>query len=473
MGPNSLGALARFGLLALVPVVALGVVIGRELNVDIQARYVDTARTSGTLIAQIGVQPLLNREELSNGMSPAQIAEIDARLQGAARQDVQRLKIWSPAGTIVYADYHPIIGKTFEIEEDLAEALEGHSSADISDGHAPENAGDTLVGPLIEVYVPIVFPGESSPRGAFELYLPYGPVQAAINDELRQLYIVLAAGLTLFYASMFPVALVADRWRRRLVREAENTALANLAVLERLNKLKSEFLTRISHQFRTALVGIEGFSELIRDSEDLDIDKVKAFAGDIYEDAERLDRAFSDMLELDRMEAGQSRLELAPIELNRLIEDAVGEMRRADPGRAVALALDPALRTVPADRDKISQLLSILVGNAMKYSPAGSELAVRSELESDHVTVTVKDRGPGMPADFDNGLFVGYRRNAVGSGNGVDPGTGLGLPMARQIVQMHGGRIWFDSRPGEGSEFHFTVPLNVTPSRLMRAAVRP
>jgi len=78
MGPNSLGALARFGLLALVPVVALGVVIGRELNVDIQARYVDTARTSGTLIAQIGVQPLLNREELSNGMSPAQIAEIDA-----------------------------------------------------------------------------------------------------------------------------------------------------------------------------------------------------------------------------------------------------------------------------------------------------------------------------------------------------------------------------------------------------------
>ncbi len=439
MGPNSLGALARFGLLALVPVVALGVVIGRELNVDIQARYVDTARTSGTLIAQIGVQPLLNREELSNGMSPAQIAEIDARLQGAARQDVQRLKIWSPAGTIVYADYHPIIGKTFEIEEDLA----------------------------------VVFPGESSPRGAFELYLPYGPVQAAINDELRQLYIVLAAGLTLFYASMFPVALVADRWRRRLVREAENTALANLAVLERLNKLKSEFLTRISHQFRTALVGIEGFSELIRDSEDLDIDKVKAFAGDIYEDAERLDRAFSDMLELDRMEAGQSRLELAPIELNRLIEDAVGEMRRADPGRAVALALDPALRTVPADRDKISQLLSILVGNAMKYSPAGSELAVRSELESDHVTVTVKDRGPGMPADFDNGLFVGYRRNAVGSGNGVDPGTGFGLPIARQIVEMHGGRIWFDSRPGEGSEFHFTVPLNVTPSRRMRAVVRP
>jgi signal transduction histidine kinase len=92
---------------------------------------------------------------------------------------------------------------------------------------------------------------------------------------------------------MFPVVVIADRWRKRLISEAENTALANLAVLERLNKLKSEFLTRISHQFRTALVGIEGFSELIHESDDLDLDKVRSFAGDIHDDAERLDRAFA------------------------------------------------------------------------------------------------------------------------------------------------------------------------------------
>src|SRR3977135_3386733 len=109
---------------------------------------------------------------------------------------------------------------------------------------------------------------------------------------------------------MFPVVLLPDRWRPRLIREAETTAMANLAVLERLNKLKSEFLVRISHQFRTALVGIQGFSEFVRDSERLDLTEVRVFASDIYKDAERLDRAFSQMVELDRMEGGRTTLKI-------------------------------------------------------------------------------------------------------------------------------------------------------------------
>src|SRR5207247_7492537 len=106
----------------------------------------------------------------------------------------------------------------------LGEALNGQSSASITDGHDEENSGDDLAGPLIQVYVPLVFSGNSSPSGAFELYLPYAPVQAASDHESNQLYLLLAAGLTLVYASMFPVALLADRWRRR----AASTAMANL-----------------------------------------------------------------------------------------------------------------------------------------------------------------------------------------------------------------------------------------------------
>jgi signal transduction histidine kinase len=459
---NSLGALARFGLLALVPVVALGAILGRELNVDVQQRYLDSARTSAVLIAQAGIQPLLSAEILRGGFSEAEIAVIDQRMQGAAlSNEVRRLKIWSRTGTVLYSDNHALINRTFVIEEDLAEALEGHPSADITDGHAPENAGDDLEGPLIEVYVPLTFEGDSEPSGAFELYLPYAPVQAAINGELRQLYIVLAIGLTLFYASMFPVVVIADRWRRRLIREAEDTALANLAVLERLNTLKSEFLTRISHQFRTSLVGIEGFSELIRDSEDLDIGKVKAFASDIYNDAERLDQAFSDMLELDRMEAGRSTLKLDPVDLNQVVQTTIEEARKDNSQHRVTASLDPGVGAVPADRDKLSQLLTILVGNAMKYSAAGAEIMVKSKLDSDHVTVSVKDQGPGMPADFDNTLFVG-----------LNGGTGLGLPIARQIVEMHGGRIWFESQGAEGTEFHFTLPLKQTPLREVRELVQ-
>src|SRR5437870_3694366 len=102
LGPNSLGALARFGLLALVPVVALGAILAHELNVDLQQRYLDTARTSATLIAQVGIQPLLDGQMVSSGLTPTEVGELDGRLVGASvSQEVDRIKVWNRSGTIV------------------------------------------------------------------------------------------------------------------------------------------------------------------------------------------------------------------------------------------------------------------------------------------------------------------------------------------------------------------------------------
>jgi signal transduction histidine kinase len=415
IGPGAVGSLVPFGLLALVPVVALGAVLAHVLNADVQQRYLETSRTSATLISQVGIQPLLNAQQVTDGMSAADVAQTDQRLQGAAvSQEVQRIKVWNRSGMIVYSDNHSIIGKMFPIDDDLAKALAGQSSASITDGHSAEDAGDNLVGPLIQVYVPLVFAGTTSPSGSFELYLPYAPVQAAIDSESRQLYGFLIAGLAVFYASMFPVVLLADRWRRRLVREAQETALANLAVLERLNALKSEFLTRISHQFRTALVGIQGFSEVIRDSEHLDLVEVRAFASDIYKDAERLDQAFNEMVELDRIEAGGATLKIARTDINQLIAGAIEDARNQKTEQVVVERLDPSLPDVPCDRNMVSQVITILLHNAMKYSPAGSEIQVSSRANAESVEISVKDHGPGMPADFDGGLFAG---------NGGRPGS--------------------------------------------------
>jgi len=456
--PSALGSLVRFGLLALVPVVALGFVLAREVNLDLQQRYLDSSRTSATLITQVGVQPLLNAEQVLHGLSAADVSQIDEKLQGASvSNEVRRIKVWNRAGTIVYSDNHLLIGRTFNIDTDLDEALHGEASASITDGHDEENSGDDLAGPLIQVYVPLVFSGNSSPSGAFELYLPYAPVQAAIDRESNQLYLLLAVGLTLFYASMFPVALLADRWRRR----AEHTAMANLALLERLNRLKSGFLVRISHQFRTALVGIEGFSEVIRDSERLDIDEVKAFASDIYNDAERLDRAFNDMLELDEMETGRVALQMSRVDLNQLINRTVQEVRGQDPNHTVVTKLDPSALPVSCDEKRITQVMHNLLGNATRYSRPGTEVAVSTWAAGDSVEVIVRDHGPGMPSDFDRTLFAG-QTNGAGD-------TGLGLPIARQIIEMHGGRIWFDSTTGVGTEFHFTLPLKGRASREMKA----
>ena len=465
-GLSGIGSLVRFGLLALVPVVALGAVLAHELNADVQRRYLDTSRSSATLITQVGIQPLLNAQQVTDGFSPADIATMDEKLQGAAlSEEVDRVKVWNRKGTVVYSDNHVIIGKSFPVDEDLGQALAGKANANLTDGRDAENAEDNLIGPLIQVYVPLVFKGSSSPSGAFELYLPYTPVQAAIDRESNQLYLLLAAGLTLFYASLFPVVLLAERWRRRLLHEAEATALANLAVLERLNKLKTEFLTRISHEFRTAMVGIEGFSEVIRDSEHIDPVEVRAYANDIHHDAERLDRALNEMLELDRMESGRTVLQIARMDINEVIREVLESIRRDSPQRVLLARLDDSAPAVPCDREKVAQVLANLVGNAIKFSRKGAEVVVTSESDAEQVTVTVKDHGPGMPHDFDDRLFTG--RPANGSG-----GTGLGLPIARQIIEMHGGRIWFDSAAGQGTEFHFTLPLKVRPSRELKAVVR-
>jgi signal transduction histidine kinase len=321
-GPNAFGSLVRFGLLALVPLVALGAVLAHELNVDLQQRYLETARTSAALITQVGIQPLLSAQQVENGLTAADVATIDDKLQGAAlSKDVRRIKVWNQKGTVVFSDNHALIGRSFHPDSDLQAALSGRSSASITDGHDEENSGDNLAGPLIQVYVPLVFAGASSAAGAFELYLPYAPVQAAIDHESNQLYLVLAAGLTIFYLSMFPVVLLADRLRRRLLNQAQEAAVANVAALERLNAVKNAYLTRISHQFRTALVGIQGFSEFIRDSDHLDLDEVKAFAGDIYSNAEGLDRAFSEMIELDGAEANGQTLGDGTIDSARLARD--------------------------------------------------------------------------------------------------------------------------------------------------------
>jgi len=316
--------LVLFGVLALVPVLALGVVLGRALNSDVQQRYLDTAEASATLLTQVGVQPLLTVQEVAGGLTPDEVATVDLKLQGAALSDeVRRLKVWNRTGMVVYSDNRGLIGRTFSLDDDLRAALGGTPKASITDGHDEENTGDNLAGPLIQVYVPLVFEGDKSPSGAFELYLPYAPVQAAIDHESQQLYLFLGAGLTLFYLAMFPLVFLAIRWQRR----AEAAAMTNLAVLERLNKLKSEFLVGISHQFRTAMVGIEGFSELIRDADQLDLQEVKAFAKDIHDNAVQLDGAFEKMIEVDAKETRRPTKPVDRIDLTK-VANQVAEASR-------------------------------------------------------------------------------------------------------------------------------------------------
>jgi len=240
---------------------------------------------------------------------------------------------------------------------------------------------------------------------------------------------------------------------------ANEAAAAHLAGLERLNRLKSEFVSLVSHEFRTALVGISGFSEMIRD-EDVSLDEAKGYAGDINKDAERLNRMINDMLDLDRIEAGRLKMQMQDVDLNALLEDAA-DRARASSARHFIVCNFEGRPTVQCDPDRIAQVVANLLSNAIKYSPDGGEIGITSAVRDGHVDVSVRDHGIGIAPDFIQRLFSRYERYEKTSSKIL--GTGLGLAITRQIIEMHGGKIWVDSEPGDGSDFHFTLPLVAAP----------
>ena len=237
---------------------------------------------------------------------------------------------------------------------------------------------------------------------------------------------------------------------------ANEAAAAHLAGLERLNRLKSEFVALVSHEFRTALVGISGFSEMIRD-EDVSLEEAKTYAADINQDADRLNRMINDMLDLDRIEAGRLILNTQSVDLNRLLDDAVTRARVSTARHLIKGNFDPIQPTVVADPDRIAQVVANLLSNAIKYSPDGGEIVVSSAAVDGHVDVSVRDHGMGIAPEFIQRLFSRYERYEKSSNKII--GTGLGLAITRQIIEMHGGKIWVDSELGAGSDFHFTLPV--------------
>lgn len=238
---------------------------------------------------------------------------------------------------------------------------------------------------------------------------------------------------------------------------AQQTAIANLAGLERLNHLKSEFVSMVSHEFRTALTGIQGFSELMLNS-DLEPSDYRHLAGDIFNDAQRLSRLITDMLELDRIEAGRMPFSFAPVDINRLATEAVERARAITNKHEICIRLDPAMPCVSGDQDRLMQVMTNLLSDAIKYSPDGGRIVVTARAGDGAVTVSILDHGRGIPPEFMDRLFDRYERYESKVMRTI-VGTGLGLVIARRIVEAHGGHIWADSTVGVGSEFHFSLPL--------------
>lgn len=241
--------------------------------------------------------------------------------------------------------------------------------------------------------------------------------------------------------------------------EAEQQAQrAANAELERINRAQRDFVSVVSHEFRTPLTGIQGFAEIIRD-EDISVAETKEFADDIHRDAVRLARMIGEILDLERMRSGRMTLIRVPVDLPALVQEVIDRVGARTPDHPIELRLSPT-PTIEGDADKLTQVLTNLLSNAIKYSPHGGPIVVTCGVDHGAVALAVIDRGIGIPEDQLDSVFDPYTRVEATATKDVQ-GTGLGLPIVREIVRLHGGRVWAEPVPGGGSAFRVRLPLPV------------
>jgi PAS domain S-box-containing protein len=247
----------------------------------------------------------------------------------------------------------------------------------------------------------------------------------------------------------------------RFVRGPDGKVVQAICVLRdasarrRAEAARGELVSTLSHELRSPLTSVKGFTSTLLHRWDRFTDKQKRHMLETVDaDADRVTRLIKELLDVSRIDAGRLELHRQLIDLQRVTRDVIGRFELQADGHQFLIEFPAGFPEVYADRDKVEQVLTNLVENAVKYSEGGS-VTVSGELIDDAVEVAVRDQGVGIPADQLTLIFTKFYRRA---GHGAPTGTGLGLFITRGLVEAHGGRIWARSEAGRGTEVRFRLP---------------
>lgn len=230
--------------------------------------------------------------------------------------------------------------------------------------------------------------------------------------------------------------------------------------LKELDRLKDDFMSSVTHELRTPLTSIRALSEMMKDDPDIDVADRQRFLGIIVSETVRLTRLVNQVLDMAKIESGHAEWHNTDIDMCELVSHAVDATQQLFRDRRSQVELDlpervPLLR---ADHDRLLQVMLNLLSNAAKFVPVGSgHVLVRLRREGQRLRVDVCDNGPGIEPALEPVIFQKFRQG--GDERSRPQGTGLGLPISRQIVEHFGGRLWLESVPGEGATFSFELPL--------------
>jgi len=277
--------------------------------------------------------------------------------------------------------------------------------------------------------------------GIFPFYL------YAILDE--PYYVAIPKSINLL-AALVIILVIVRHWFRNLEEEQQRRRAAE--------QFRVELLSLASHELRAPLTSIRGYANtLVREYGRLGEATQREFLEGIASEAERLSHLVSDLLDSTQIDEGRLRIERRAVTPTRLCEEAVRTASHPDARHSLQVEVEPNLPEVLADPIRIHQTLSNLLSNAVKFSAEGSQVTVGARRRNDHVEFHVTDHGIGIPRGEQGQLFTRFHRAANAHGPDT-PGAGLGLYLAKGIIEAHGGKIGVDSELGRGSRFWFTLP---------------
>jgi len=232
----------------------------------------------------------------------------------------------------------------------------------------------------------------------------------------------------------------------------------DLTRVRHLETVRRDFISNVSHELRTPLASLKALTETLRGGAISDPKAASRFLGRIETEVDALTQMTAELLELSRIESGQVPLELATVDPAKLFLSAADRMRAQAERAGLILTVDltatlPQIRT---DATRLEQVLVNLVHNALKFTAPGGSIKLSAEEDGKFIRFTVQDTGIGIPEEDLSRIFERFYRVDRSRSSG---GTGLGLSIARHIVEAHGGKIWAESVEGQGSLFHFTIPI--------------
>ncbi|MGB4868727.1 MAG: ATP-binding protein [Candidatus Promineifilaceae bacterium] len=402
------------------------------------------------LTAQLDLPQLLQSviEKITDLLEPAEFGVI--LLWDPQAQVFQPQAVWGPA----LADRAAVLAMRLEPGESVTGRVFAENRARLLETETAVAAEKSSLRPANLLALTHAYGRDILPRS-----LIAAPITAG-QEKYGVLVLETLRGLLTFAPGDVPfVQALADLIGLEIDRMRLDAAAAASREAHEANRLRTEILATLSHEMRTPLAAIKGYATaLLLEEVTWSPDKSREFLQLIEAECDNLEGMITQVLDSSLIDVGQLEIEPQPVRLPRIAQEIMEEMQRQSRKHRFVINFPAQFPIVDADPQRMKQVIRNILDNAIKYSPDGGLVVISGKVRAEDVVVSVADQGVGISPEDLIPLFDKYFRVKAPTGYHV-PGTGLGLPVSRAIVEAHGGRIWADSTVGEGTTLNFSIPL--------------